>query len=125
MIARILNGLETGMPPQMMRFAVAPHLCFPVAFIFMAIDYQKYQPYRHLLLIGKMLAIFTAILVLPQLVRLVMAGSWSTGPGSMGIFLAIVIWDAIMALLLLLSKDRTPSVQPSATVPEAETVEVN
>jgi hypothetical protein len=123
-LAWILEALLSGYPPPVLRFMAAPNLMFGAAFFFLAMDPVRYGSYRPLMLVGKAVAVFAALVAAPGLFGL---GGVSLQPGRTvlaGIGL-VVLWDIMAALVLLFH--RVPEAQPDASreLPaEPEVVEV-
>ena len=102
-LAWALGELFSRFPPQILRFVAAPNLMFGVAFLFLAMDPVRYEVYRPLLLVGKAVAVFAALVAAPTLIGLggelirvrlsVLAG--------LGL---VVVWDVSSALVLVLRR---------------------
>ncbi|MDX9959762.1 MAG: hypothetical protein RBT68_15085 [Spirochaetia bacterium] len=96
----ILEVLLPGYPPQVLRFLAAPNLMFGAAFFFIAMDPVRYGSYRPLMLVGKAVAVFAALVAAPGFFGI---GGVSLQPGMTvlaGIGL-VVLWDIVAALVLL------------------------
>ena len=90
----------SGFPPQILRFVAAPNLVFSVAFFFLAMDPVRYGVYRPLILVGKAVAVFAALIAVPRLLGLDRESFRATLPVVAG-FALIAVWDVCSALVLL------------------------
>jgi hypothetical protein len=99
-LAWILGELMTGFPPQLLRFAVAPNLLLGVAFFFLAMDPARYRVYRPLILVGKAVAVFSALVAAPRLAGIGGQTIRISLPVLAGLIL-VVVWDVVSALALL------------------------
>ena len=102
-LAWILEEILSGYPPQILRFMAAPNLMFGAAFFFLAMDPARYGSYQPLLLVGKAVTVFAALVAAPLLAGI---GGESLQPGTsvlagLGF---VVLWDLIAALVLLFHK---------------------
>ena len=116
-LAWALGELLPRFPPQILRFVAAPNLMFGVAFFFLAMDPVRYGVYRPLILVGKAVAVFAALVAAPRLAGLdgeMMRVSLSVLSG----LALVVLWDVSSALVLLLR--RFPAAE-MAVNPEAST----
>jgi hypothetical protein len=99
-LAWILEELLSGYPPQILRFMVAPNLMFSAAFFFLAMDPVRYRSYRPLMLVGKAVAVFAALVAAASLVGIGGLSLQSGTPVLVGLGL-VVLWDIMAALVLL------------------------
>lgn len=102
-LAWLLEELLPGYPTQVLRFLAAPNLMFGAAFFFLATDPARYGLYRPLMLVGKAVTVFAALVAAPRLVGI---GGESLQPGisvlaGLGL---VVLWDIMAALVLLLHR---------------------
>lgn len=108
--------------PHVLRLIAAPNALFAVAFFFLGRNATRYEAYRPLLVVGKLMTIFSGALAVPGLLGFSLDASTS---GSNTIpLLGVIVWDAI-ALAVLLFSGRKPS-EPKITVAlEPERVEID
>lgn len=99
-LAWILDELLSGIPPQILRFVVAPNLVFGVAFFFLAMDAVRYGVYRPLILVGKGVLVFAALIAAPGLAGMGGDTLRFSLPVLVGLAL-VVMWDVLSALVLL------------------------
>lgn len=102
-LAWALGELMSRFPPQILRFVAAPNLIFGVAFFFLAMDPVRYGVYRPLILVGKAVSVFAALVAAPRLAGLdgeLMRVSLSVLSG----LALVVLWDVSSALVLLLRR---------------------
>ncbi len=101
---------------QMLRLVAAPNLLFAVGFLFMGFDAKRYIGYRPLLVVGKVVALYSSLIALPRLF-----GDDATASYGMAriVIPALVLWDATTVAVLLLKPPLTqPAVEPTRTEPE-------
>jgi len=99
-LAWVLDGLMSGYPPQILRFAAAPNLMFGAAFFFLAMDPGRYGVYRPLILLGKAVTVFAALVAVPRLAGLGGLPMRIDLPSIAGLAF-VVAWDVCSALVLL------------------------
>jgi hypothetical protein len=102
----------------------APNLMFGAAFFFLSMDTVRYGSYRPLMLTGKAVAVFAALVAAPGLFGI---GGVSLQPdmtvlAGLGL---VVLWDIMAALVLLFYRVPETRADASRELPaEPEVVEV-
>jgi hypothetical protein len=99
-LAWILEELLSGYPPQILRFMAAPHLMFGAAFFFLAVDPLRYGAYRPLMIVGKAVVVFAALVAAPRLIG-IGGEALQSGPSVLGGLALVVLWDIMAAMVLL------------------------
>jgi len=109
--------------PQVLRLVASPNALFAVGFFFLGFDGDRYDPYRPLLMVGKLLVLFSGIIALPRLFGL--GGSPGSSMAATFTILGIAVWDAASVAILWLKRRPTTAGgaalaggQPSAGEPE-------
>ncbi len=105
---------------QALRIVAAPNTLSAVAFLFLGLDSKRYEVYKPLLVVGKMVALFSGIIALPKLIGNASASSLVATYSILG----IAIWDAVTAMLLSLP-DKARQDEPTLSSPEPERVELD
>lgn len=109
--------------PQVLRLVASPNALFAIGFFFLGFDGDKYDSYRPLLMVGKLVVLFSGIIAIPRLFGL----GASPEPSSAATFtmLGIAVWDAASMALLWFKRRPTSAGgtmpaggQPSAGEPE-------
>ena len=115
-LAWILEKLLSGYPPQILRFMAAPNLMFGAAFFFLAMDPARYGSYQPLILIGKVAAVFAALVAAPRLAGI--GGELMQSGLSVLAGLALVLlWDIMAALVLLFRQFPVPRMDGNPETP--------
>jgi hypothetical protein len=124
-LAWALERLLAVVPPQLLRFVAAPNLLFGVAFLFLALDPSRYEVYRPLVVVGKSVAVFAAVVTIPNLLGLDGQSLQADFMVLAGLAL-IAVWDIVSSVLLLLLKLPSKPAAVGTEVPGAvEVVEVD
>ena len=106
---------------QMLRLVAAPNLLFAVGFFFIGIDARRYGGYRPLLVVGKAVSLFSALIALP---RLFGGDSVSGYALARAVVPAIALLDAsVIAVLLAWHPEKPAAAEPAQ--PEPERIEVD
>jgi hypothetical protein len=118
-VAGPFSGLSQS-APHLLRLITIPNLLYAVAFFFLALDRDRYEPYRPLLVIGKVVSIFSATLSIPVVIGTISSGS-SAG-ASDWVIIAVAVWDiaAMASLVFWHARPKEVALPPS---PEPELVE--
>lgn len=101
---------------QILRLVAAPNLLFAVGFFFIGIDAKRYGGYRPLLVVGKVVALFSGLIALPRL----FGGDTVSGYAlARAVVPAIALWDAaIIAVLLVKHPEKPTAIEPAQPEPE-------
>jgi len=109
--------------PQVLRLVASPNALFAVAFFFLGFDGDRYDSYRPLLIVGKLVVLFSGIMALPRLFGL--GGSPEPSMAATFTILGIAVWDAASVAILWFKRRPTPAGgaapaegQPAASEPE-------
>jgi len=100
-----------------LRLVTAPNVLFVVAFIFMGIDSVRYESYRPLIITGKLVAVLSAALLLPQLTSQDTAIEF--GATVLYVVIGILVWDIGSTAYLLFYRRERASVPVTAIEPDA------
>jgi hypothetical protein len=120
-----LGQLFSRFPPQILRFVAAPNLLFGVAFFFLAMDPVRYGVYRPLILAGKAVAVFAALVSVPRLAGLD-GERMRVSLSVLAALALVVVWDISSALVLLLRNFPVAEIVDNSTAStEPEVVEVD
>lgn len=111
--------------PQMLRFVASPGLVPVAAFFFLGLDPLRYGVFRNLVLVGKVVALFSAALALPGLLSS-LGGVGAARLADLASLGLVVLWDLASGLVVLLWRRPEPAGGPGgsdAGEPYIESVE--
>ncbi|PKL07399.1 MAG: hypothetical protein CVV51_14320 [Spirochaetae bacterium HGW-Spirochaetae-7] len=92
--------------PQVLRLVAAPNALFAVAFFFLGFDGNRYESYHPLLIVGKLVALFSGIIALPRLFGL--GGNPEPAIAATFAILGVTLWDAASVVILAFKRRSTP-----------------
>ena len=109
--------------PQVLRFLSSPQLLMVAAFFFLGLDPRRYGSFRQLLLVGKVLALASALLALPSLLSS-LRGAAPVRASDLAILGLVAAWDLASGLVLLLARrEDGPGAERPGGEPYIEPVE--
>jgi len=113
----------TPSAPQVLRLVASPNALFAVAFFFLGFNGDRYDSYRPLLIVGKLVVLFSGVMALPRLFGL--GGSPEPSMTATFTILGVAVWDAVSVAILWFKRRPTPAGgvksadgQPTAGEPE-------
>lgn len=127
-LVKITEGIVgvNAYAPQVLRLVAAPNVLFVVAFIFLGIDPVRYESYRPLLIVGKLLTLFSAAMVLPRMIGL--DSAMESEILATYLVLAVAVWDVASSVFLLFYRrvpfSGLPEIAEPGPVAEPERVEL-